>query len=92
MLSKHTEFETYIDEHRKEYIISGNTISDSIYESGTNTSVGNLMYTAAKEAISMINSAENEETFDQAAEKCVQNAIITTTQYIYKFGSEIGIY
>ena len=92
VLSKHTEFETYIDKHRKEYTISGNTLNDSIYESGTNTSVGNLMYTAAKEAKSMINRAENEETFNQAGEECVQNAIITTTQYIYKFGCEVGIY
>ncbi|MBE5063874.1 zinc dependent phospholipase C family protein [Lachnospiraceae bacterium DSM 108991] len=92
VLSKHTQFESYIDEHRKEYIISGNTLSDSIYQTGVDTNVGDLMYNAAKEAKAMIDLAEDEDTFAQAGEACVQNAITSTTQYIYKFGHEVGIY
>lgn len=92
VLSKHTQFESYIDEHRKEYTISGNTLSDSIYQAGVDASVGNLMYDAAKVAKGMIDTAENEDTFAEAGEACVQNAITTTAQYIYKFGCEVGIY
>ena len=92
VLSKHTQFESYIDEHRKEYTLSGNTLSDSVYQTGVDTSVGNLMYDAAKEAKAMIDLAEDEDTFAQAGEACVQNAITTTAQYIYKFGCEVGIY
>lgn len=50
------------------------------------------MYDAAKEAKAMIDLAEDEDTFAQAGEACVQNAITTTAQYIYKFGCEVGIY
>ncbi|WP_195583307.1 hypothetical protein [[Ruminococcus] lactaris] len=50
------------------------------------------MYGATKEAKGLLDLAEAEETFAQAGEKCVQNAIITTVQYIYKFGCEVGIY
>lgn len=92
VLSKHTQFESYIDEHRKEYTISGNTLGDSVYQTGVDTSVGDLMYDAAKEAKAMIDLAEDKETFAQAGEACVQNAITTTAQYIYKFGCEVGIY
>lgn len=92
VLSKHTQFESYIDEHRKEYTISGNTLSDSVYQTGVDTNVGDLMYDAAKEAKAMIDLAEDEDTFAQAGEACVQNAITTTAQYIYKFGCEVGIY
>lgn len=92
VLSKHTQFESYIDEHRKEYKISGNTLSDSVYQAGVDTSVGELMYNAAKEAKGMIDLAEDEDTFAQAGEACVQNAITTTAQYIFKFGCEVGIY
>lgn len=92
VLSKHTQFETYIDEHRKEYVINGNTLDESIYQEGVSTSVGNLMYGAAKEAKALIEQAENEDTFAQAGEACVQNAITTIVQYIYKFGCEVGIY
>lgn len=91
-LTKHTEFETYIDKHRKEYTISRNTIDDLIFILESNTSEENLMYTVTKADKSMINHAENEETFDQVAEESVKNVVITTTQYIYKFGFEVGIY
>lgn len=92
VLSKHTQFETYTDEHRKEYVIADNSLNEDIYERGIETNVGDLMYGAAKEAKGLLDLAEAEETFAQAGEKCVQNAIITTSQYIYKFGCEVGIY
>lgn len=92
VLSKHTQFETYTDEHRKEYVIADNSLNEDIYEIGIETNVGDLMYGAAKEAKGLLDLAEAEETFSQAGEKCVQNAIITTVQYIYKFGCEVGIY
>lgn len=76
----------------KEYTISGNTLSDSIYQTGVDTNVADLMYNAAKEAKALIDLAEDEDTFAQAGKACVQNAITSTTQYIYKFGCEVGIY
>lgn len=88
----HTQFETYTDEHRKEYVIADNSLNEDIYERGIETNVGDLMYGATKEAKGLLDLAEAEETFAQAGEKCVQNAIITTVQYIYKFGCEVGIY
>lgn len=88
----HTQFETYTDEHRKEYVIADNSLNEDIYERGIETNVGDLMYGAIKEAKGLLDLAEAEETFAQAGEKCVQNAIITTVQYIYKFGCEVGIY
>lgn len=87
-----TQFETYTDEHRKEYVIADNSLNEDIYERGIETNVGDLMYGATKEAKGLLDLAEAEETFAQAGEKCVQNAIITTVQYIYKFGCEVGIY
>lgn len=88
----HTQFETYTDEHRKEYVIADNSLNEDIYERGIETNVGDLMYGATKEAKGLLDLAEAEETFAQAGKKCVQNAIITTVQYIYKFGCEVGIY
>lgn len=46
----HTQFETYTDEHRKEYVIADNSLNEDIYERGIETNVGDLMYGATKEA------------------------------------------
>lgn len=73
-------------------LIADNSLNEDIYERGIETNVGDLMYGATKEAKGLLDLAEAEETFAQAGEKCVQNAIITTVQYIYKFGCEVGIY
>ena len=50
------------------------------------------MYSAAKHAKSLAGSAQNESTYESAASQSVQHAIQTVTQYMYKFGKEVGIY
>lgn len=67
----HTQFETYTDEHRKEYVIADNSLNEDIYERGIETNVGDLMYGATKEAKGLLDLAEAEETFAQARQKNV---------------------
>lgn len=90
--SNHSDFEKYIDQHRTEYAISGDSLSSNIYNSAVNTSVGNMMYDAAKNAKAMIDFAQNKSTYDTAGRQSVQNAIKTVSQYVYKFGVEVGVY
>ena len=40
----------------------------------------------------MSGMAQNESTYSNAGNQSVQYAIRTVTQYIYKFGKEVGIY
>ena len=90
--SNHTEFEKYVDKNRKSYSISGNTLSDDNYDNALNSSVGDLMYSAAKSAKSLVGKAQNEAQYDEAAAECVKGAIKSVVQYYYKFGNEVGIY
>ena len=90
--SNHTEFEKYVDKNRKSYLISGNTLSEDNYDSALNSSVGDLMYSAAKSAKSIVGKAQNESQYDEAASECVKGAIKSVVQYYYKFGNEVGIY
>ncbi len=90
--SNHTAFEKYVDQHRTEYTIAGNSFSADVYNSAVNTEVGNMMYSAAKEAKTLAEMAQNENTYSSAGKQSVQNAIRTVSMYIYKFGKEVGIY
>ena len=90
--SNHSAFEKYVDTNRKSYTIAGNTFSSSVYTAALNTSTGNLMYSAAKYAKGLAASAQNESTYGSAGRQSVQHAIQTVTQYLYKFGKEVGIY
>ena len=102
--SNHSAFEKYVDKNRKSYTIAGNSFSESVYTTAgnsfsesvyttaVNTSTGDLMYSAAKHAKSLVGSAQNESTYESAARQSVQHAIQTVTQYMYKFGKEVGIY
>lgn len=36
--------------------------------------------------------AQKESSYDSAGRQSVQHAIQTVTQYMYKFGKEVGIY
>lgn len=90
--SNHSAFEKYVDKNRKSYTIAGNSFSESVYTTALNTSTGDLMYSAAKHAKSLAGSAQNESTYESAASQSVQHAIQTVTQYMYKFGKEVGIY
>lgn len=53
-----------------------------------------LLYRArqAKHAKGLAANAQNESTYDSAGRRSVQHAIQTVTQYMYKFGKEVGIY
>lgn len=90
--SNHSEFEKYVDKNRKSYSIDGNTFNSSVYEAAVKTATGDLMYSAAKKAKGLASAAQNENTYDTAARQSVQHAIQTVTQYMYKFGKEVGIY
>lgn len=50
------------------------------------------MYSAAKYAKGLAENAQNESSYDSAGRQSVQHAIQTVTQYMYKFGKEVGIY
>lgn len=50
------------------------------------------MYSAAKHAKGPAENTQNESTYDNAGRQSVQHAIQTVTQYMYKFGKEVGIY
>lgn len=90
--SNHSAFEKYVDKNRKSYTINGNTFSSSVYKTAVNTATGDLMYGAAKYAKGLASVAQNESTYDSAARQSVQHAIQTVTQYMYKFGKEVGVY
>lgn len=90
--SNHSAFEKYVDKNRKSYTIAGNLFSESVYTTALNTSTGDLMYSAAKQAKSLVGSAQNESMYESVARQSIQHAIQTVTQYMYKFGKEVGIY
>lgn len=90
--SNHSAFEKYVDKNRKSYTIAGNSFGSSVYTTALNTSTGDLMYSAAKHAKGLAADAQKESSYDSAGRQSVQHAIQTVTQYMYKFGKEVGIY
>ena len=70
--SNHTAFETYVDEHRNEYKISGNTLSEGIYTDATSMEINSLLKNAAKQAKNIVGEAQNESTYSSAGDKCVK--------------------
>lgn len=90
--SNHSEFEKYVDKNRKNYKIEGNSFAKQVYEEAIDTQVGDLMYASAKYGKNLVEEAKNESTYDDAGNKSVQHAIQNVTQYMYKFGCEVGIY
>lgn len=90
--SNHSAFEKYVDKNRTSYTISGNSFSSQIYNDAVSLSVGDLMFSAAKHSKELVDMAQNESTYSNAGNQLVQYAIRTVTQYIYKFGKEVGIY
>lgn len=90
--SNHTEFETYVDNSRKAYYIANNSLASTKYSEALNSSVGDLMYNAAKSAKALSEKAQNTSQYDEAASKSVKGAITTVVQYYYKFGKAVGIY
>lgn len=54
--------------------------------------VGDMLYSAAKDAKALAGLAQNKDTYSSAGNQSVQNAIKTISKYIYKFGKEVGIY
>lgn len=89
--SNHSEFEKYVDENRTSYYIKGNTLSSSIYTNAYNTDTGTLLRNSAKYAKSLVTLAQDKETYDVAASRCVKQAITCTTQYLYQFEISAGI-
>lgn len=90
--SNHSDFEKYVDKHRTEYTIAGNSFGTNVYSSAENTAVGDMLYSAAKDAKALAGLAQNKDTYSSAGNQSVQNAIKTVSKYIYKFGKEVGIY
>lgn len=90
--SNHSAFEAYVDENRASYKIDGNTFSGNVYQDALSQDKGTLMYNAAKYAKGLASKAQQENTYAEAGEKSVENAIKTVTQYLYKFGDTVGIY
>ena len=81
-----------MDRHRTEYTIAGNSFGTNVYSSAENTAVGDMLYSAAKDAKALAGLAQNKDTYSSAGNQSVQNAIKTISKYIYKFGKEVGIY
>lgn len=90
--SNHSAFEKYVDEKRNSYKVAGNTFNAQTYNDAVNSEVGVLMYNAAKHAKGLATEAQNEATYATAGNQSVQHAIMTVSQYLYKFGEEVGIY
>ena len=90
--SNHSDFEKYVDKHRTEYTIAGNSFATNVYSSAENTAVGDMLYSAAKDAKALAGLAQNKDTYSSVGNQSVQNAIKTVSKYIYKFGKEVGIY
>ena len=51
-----------------------------------------LLLDESKHSKELVDMAQNESTYSNAGNQSVQYAIRTVTQYIYKFGKEVGIY
>ncbi len=90
--SNHTEFETYVDKNRKSYYIVNQSLPSEKYEEALNSSVGDLLYYAAKSAKALAGKAQVVSQYDEAASKSVTGAITSISQYYYKFGKTVGIY
>ena len=85
--SNHSAFEKYVDKNRKSYTIAGNSFSESVYTTAVNTSTGELMYSAAKHAKSLVGSAQNESTYESTARSVLpellpKNSLSVLPQYI----------
>ena len=90
--SNHTAFEKYVDTNRSNYKIDNNTIENSYYESALAQDVDSLMHNAALNGWNLAAKAQKESTMEEAASQSVKNAIISVTQYLYKFGKTVELY
>ena len=87
--SNHSEFEKYVDEHRNEYKIKGNSLSNNIYESAKNRNIEFIIKEYAHKAKSLASKAQNTNTYGEVGKACVENAIINAVLYIYSFESSV---
>lgn len=90
--SNHTEFEKYIDEHLSDFYIEGNTISSYLYAETQTRTMTDILKDGAYYAYDLKYMAQDEDTYYQAADLCVQHAIQNVAQYLYAFGVEAGMY
>jgi len=90
--SNHTAFEKYVDENKESVTISGNTLASSYYTTAKNTSLSTLMQQKAVYAKSLVSIAKKKATYQEATNKCLNAAMISVTQYFYKFAQTVGIY
>lgn len=81
--SNHSDFEKYVDKHRTEYTIAGNSFGGNVYSSASTSDLGDMLYSAAKkDAKALAGMAQNKDTYDSAGNQSVQNAIKTVSKYI----------
>lgn len=90
--SNHSAFEKYVDENRYSFYISGNTLDASYYTEARSQTVTQILRDGAFYAYDLQYMAQDEDTYFEAANLCVQHAIINVTQYLYRFGYEVEIY
>lgn len=90
--SNHTEFEKYVDENRTKFYIAGSTLDDYLYTETQTRAMSDILKDGAFYAYDLKYMAQEEDTYYEAANLCVQHAIQNVAQYLYAFGVEAGIY
>lgn len=90
--SNHTAFEKYVDNNLSEFYIAGNTIDKFCYTDTQKRAMYDILRDGAYYAYDLKELAQDENTYYQAANKCVQHAIQNVAQYLYAFGVEAGMY
>lgn len=90
--SNHSAFEKYVDQNYNSFYISGNSLDASYYTDARSQTVTKMLKDAAFYAYDLQYMAQDESSYFEAANLCVQHAITCVTQYLYRFGYEVGIY
>lgn len=90
--SNHSEFESYVDENRMYFYIEGNSLYVSYYVEAQTTDISKILINGAYYTYDLQYMAQDENTYFEAGQLCVQHAIINMVQYLYAFGLEAGIY
>ena len=92
--SNHSAYESYVDNNRTKYSIPGNTLDSSVYEEAKYCTAGQIVRNNGFASYGLSDKVTGDSSnpdYDDAARATTCNAMISTTQYFYKFCVEVGL-
>lgn len=90
----HGAFEDYADDNLDSYIESLTTISDTVYTTGTNKNIEEIVHDAAvvaKQDISYVNNIFSQSNWNTVANRTTRAAVVNSAIVLYKLSLELDI-